>query len=338
MSLNIDSSTSGTPSVEDGSDSESSVSAVSRLSIEDVVVRLKNVGHIWGLTGTFQVGSCVTTFEGFDEIFTDDIFTAQREFLSKLPPSHPFYSLNNTIEETHASIDEPTDDVAEKIVAGQTVFVEAGSKDHLTFLVFATLKIAGETTHLLYKCNRGKGSDRISGVEVYQIKDLSKLNDALEFIEEDRNEENDLELFNHELNDLLKLEPLHGLVMKPQKTGNCTKASANAAFYALLFHTALQQCDQGPLKAEEMAHTTYKQFTKQHRVSSLLEVLQEPWHNDALLKGISQKIASSSRYSAAERASLLDQIQTKTALSLPPTESLEFEEDDDENELNALFT
>jgi hypothetical protein len=304
------------------------IDTTSGMSINDIIDELKSLGQIWGVQGSFLAGPIHASFGYHDESFSEQILEAQKEFVYELPEDHPFYPLTSSIGKIHASVDYSPSEAAAAIIKGETVLVRAGTNSHFVFLVFASLKINGETHHVVYKCNRGEEAGLTPGVEVYRIKELSRLKETLEFIAEDRQDESGMDTFNNEINRLLDLEPLDYLIMKPQMKDNCVKASTNAAFYALLFHTALPQCEDDSLKAQELAYATYKQFTKNLRLTSLNRFLTFPWTNHYLLGAISQKIMSSHHYPSAEKVSLVGQITTKMFSHAIGTEFLEFAEDD----------
>lgn len=298
--------------------------AVPGLRLMHVIHELKTVSHIWGIKGSVLLNRQWIPLDGYNEKFIKSLFIYQRAFLTELPPDNLFHHLNKSIADIHktASLEE-AEKLTEKILKGDTVFVPLASVDHMHFLVFATLEISGKKHHMVYKCNRGFGAKTVSGVIVYKIHDLKKIKETLEFIQEDKSTEEASSLFNHQIDYLLDLEPLDYLRMKEQKTNNCVKASTNAAFYALLYHTALIHFDGNSLKAQDVAHATYKRFTKRLRISSFIKLLKNPWHTEYMQHAICDKISQSKRFTAQEKNRLFTQIAEKLVLHHPAIEAIQ---------------
>ena len=240
------------------------------------ILELKKAGHVWGIQGSFQVGQLEATFET-DDYFSKELFEVQKLFLSQFSAGHPLFRLRQNIETIQATATLSIKEAAEKIKRGETVIFPTGWEGHATMLVFAKNHV--------YKCNRGEGSKGSSGIAIYEMTKTDYLEEVLQALRDGADKPENKKLFTQDMDPLLGLVPLVCFSMKPQKVGNCSKASNNAAFLAILFEEALHICGD-PYQAGIYAKKVYKAYTHQHRISVLSKELENPSPNRTFLEKV----------------------------------------------------
>lgn len=122
-------------------------------------------------------------------------------------------------------IDQHQERINNLIAENDLLLLPMGCQGHaITFIKYG---------NLWAKCDRGENSQREPTVQISKINNLKALNS--EFIKTLLYKKHHRDFVNHTIAEILELEPIASLPIKPQITGNCSWANIEAAVPTVFF-------------------------------------------------------------------------------------------------------
>lgn len=153
-------------------------------------------------------------------------------------------------------------------------------------------------------CNRGHDDESRNGVEIYSL-NTSQLTDSMvEQLQEIESMSDQSEWLDMLKESSLKMQYCDLIEQKPQQVGNCTWASLESLFLALIY-TTLEERIKEEKERKTLAYEIYKQFTASARIRMLdfyLRFSTQPIKD--LLEAILEKIDFKHFIPSEERARL----------------------------------
>ena len=252
------------------------------------IIHQKMLGHRFGLDGEISDGKQFLGFEGFHSFF---IFPELVKSLEQYFPPYPKELTEediNAIKEAFKNswVQHPREDptwsqpkkIVQEIQNNQLVIIPSGYPGHIVDVV-----IKGD---YLIKCNRGSRFEGTkAGLTVYKIHNKDNLQKAVRLLKFSGFLSKIKNYFFEGVDNDLGLEEVDHLDHKDQNVGNCSWASAKAAFRAALYLTFLEK-GATPEQASVASRAIYKSWTKQDRLDALKEFI-ENFPNET--QGIFQK-------------------------------------------------
>lgn len=225
-----------------------------RIKKAKIYSQLKIISHIFGVDKKFSLGRSKYNSQGLmREVGPHLLNSMIQRFLSCdanitaiAEDDYLALSLIENAITTLASSKTSYNDLIQDILNEKVVLIQTGWSGHDTYVVIYK--------NLLLKCNRGDQAIT-PGVEVYMMK-KAITPDIMQNLHEAKEEE----YFLNTIHEVLDLEKIYYLKMKPQKHGNCVWASAKAAiraaWFAVNFKAGLSRT-----AADRNARKNYKAFT-----------------------------------------------------------------------------